>query len=97
MFRNGVASFLKAGTLTDTVCMEERKALPAATTNRSSVGWFLDECDMENFGLSDDGGSFVSDEDGDGGGMDNDSGNPLDEMDEEDAEEIEEEDVDEGN
>ncbi|VDL19536.1 unnamed protein product [Hymenolepis diminuta] len=95
MFRNGVASFLKAGTLTDTVCMEERTALPAATTNRSSVGWLLDECDMENFGLSDDGGSFASDEDGDVGGMENDSGNPLDEMDEEDVEEIEEEDVDE--
>ncbi|VDN97331.1 unnamed protein product [Rodentolepis nana] len=95
MFRSGVAAFLKAGVLTDTVRMEEHKALPASTTNRSSSGWFLDECDLENFGLSDDDGSYASDEEGDDDGIDSDNGNSLDEMDEEDVEEIEEEDIDE--
>lgn len=94
MFRSGVAAFLKAGALTDTVCLEERKALPAAIKNRSSCGWLLDDCDLDNLRLSDDGWSYASEE-GDGddvGGSDSNGGNLLDEMDEEEVEEIEEDD-----
>ena len=68
MFRSGISSFLKAGMLSDTACLEDRHFQERPFV---SLG---DDIDLENFAFSDDDVPSLASDDGD---------NLLDEMDEE--------------
>lgn len=78
MFRSGVASFFKAGELTDTAVMEERHALPLERTS----AWYGDDLDLEAFAMSDEESHSYSSDDA----IDSDGEDLIDEIDEEDLE-----------